>query len=205
MEELIRGAEAHLCAADPRSALADLDLAFLAAPTDPHLRLLRGRALSLLGRAEAALIELNAAISLDPSLAAAWLERGAIHLERSDWLTAEADASRALGLDDAQPRAWRVRGIARYKLGSLVEAAADLKQSLDYKPDDPSAHYWRGLALRDAGDNHAAIVEFDAAIALNERYAEAYVARGKAFSNLGDLSTARSDWAIAAQMLHQSH
>ena len=73
------------------------------------------------------------------------------------------------------------------------------------EPDDPSAHYWRGLALRDAGDNHAALAAFDAAIRLNERYTEAYVARGKAHSNLGDMAAARSDWAIAAQMLHHSH
>ena len=43
------------------------------------------------------------------------------------------------------------------------------------------------------------------AIALNDRYTEAYVARGKAHSNLGDMVAARSDWAVAAQMLHQSH
>ena len=51
----------------------------------------------------------------------------------------------------------------------------------------------------------AALAAFDAAIRLNERYTEAYVARGKAHSNLGDLAAARSDWAIAAQLLHHSH
>ena len=53
--------------------------------------------------------------------------------------------------------------------------------------------------------NHNAVTEFDAAIRLNDRYAEAYVARGKAHSNLGNMIEARSDWAIAAQMLHHSH
>ena len=204
-EEHVRSAETHLAGGDPRAALADLDLALLAAPDDPYLRLLRSRCLVMLGRTEAALAELDAAIGLDVTIADAWLERAIIHLDRSDWSTAERDSARALALDDTLARAWRTRGIARYRLGSLAEAARDLHRSLTHEPDDPSARYWRGLALRDAGDNHTAIAEFNAAIRLNDRYTEAYVARGKAHANLGDLTAARSDWAIAAQMLHHSH
>ena len=203
--EHVRNAETRLADGDPHAALAYLDIAFLATPDDPVVRWLRGRSLSMLGRRDAALAEIDAAIALNPNLADAWLDRSAIHLERSDWSAAESDASRALELNSSLPCAWRTRGIARYKLGSLVAAAADLNRALDRAPDDPLAHYWRGLARRDAGNNRAAIADFNAAIKLNERYTEAYVARGKAHSNLGDMAAARSDWAIAAQMLHQSH
>ena len=203
--EHVRSAETHLANGDARAALADLDLAFLATPDDPLVHWLRGRCLYMLGRAEAAFAELDAAIALDASMAEAWLDRSALHLDRSDWSAAESDASRALELDDAMPRAWRTRGIARYRLGSLAHAAEDLNRALHSEPGDPSAHYWRGLALRDAGHNRGAVAHFDAAIRLNDRYTEAYVARGKAHSNLGDMAAARSDWAIAAQMLHQSH
>ena len=203
--EHVRNAEKHLANDDPRAALADLDLAFLATPDEPVVRWLRGRSLSMLGRAEAALTELDAAIALAPNIAEAWLDRSVIHLDRSDWPAAETDASQALALNDALARAWRTRGIARYKLGSLVPAAADLDRALDQEPNDPVSHYWYGMARRDAGDNRAAVAYFDAAIRLNDRYTEAYVARGKAHSNLGDMAAARSDWAIAAQMLHQSH
>ena len=203
--EHVRSAEAHLNDGNPRAALVDLDLAFLVEPTDPVLRWLRGRSLSMLGRVETAVTELDAAIALDPNLAGAWLDRSAIHLDRSDWSAAESDCTRALKLDGTLARGWRTRGIARCKLGSLAEAAEDLRQSLDHEPNDPAAHYWRGLALRDAGDHYAAIAEFDAAIGLNDRYAEAYVARGKAHFNLGNTVAARSDWATAAQMLHHSH
>lgn len=203
--EHVRSAKKRLSDGDPRAALAELDLACLAAPADPYPRLLRGRSLIMLGRTEAALAELNAAIALDSTIADAWLQRALLRLERSEWPTAESDSSRALELDDTLARAWRARGIARYRLCSLVESAEDLGRSLDREPDDPSTHYWRGLALRDAGDNHAAVAEFDAAIRLNDRCAVAYVARGKARANLGDMAAARSDWAIAAQMLHHSH
>ena len=205
MTEHVRSAETHLANGDLRAALADLDFAFLAIPDDPIVRWLRDRSLSMLGRVEAALSELDATIALDPNIADAWLDRSTIHLDRSDWSAAESDASRALELDDALHLAWRTRGIARYKLGFLVEAAADLKRALNHEPNDPLAHYWRGLAFRDTGDNRAAVAHFDAAIRLNDRYTEAYVARGKAHSNLGNMAAARSDWAIAAQMLHQSH
>ena len=203
--EHVRNAETHLANGDLRAALADLDLALLATPDDPVVRWLRGRSLSMLGRDEAALVELDAAIDLEPGLVDAWLDRSAIHLDRSVWWAAESDASRALELDAASGSAYRIRGIARYKLASLVAAAEDLNRALQHQPDDPLAHYWHGLALRDAGDNRAAIAHFDAAIRLNDRYTEAYVARGKAHSNLGDMVAARSDWAIAAQMLHHSH
>lgn len=205
VEQHLRNAETYLADGDHRSALADLDLAFLTAPDDPAVRLLRGRTLSMLGRDGAALAELDAAIALDSAMADAWVERATIYLGRSDWLTAESDCSRALELDAGLVRASHLRGIARYRQGSLADAAEDLRRALDREPNDPSAHYWRGLALRDSGDNHAAVAAFDDAIRLNERYAEAYVARGKTHSNLGDMTAARSDWAIAAQMLHHSH
>ncbi len=201
----VQCAEAHLADGDPRTALADLDLGFLATPDDPVVRWLRGRSLSMLGRAEAAKAELDAAIALDPNMTDAWLDRSALHLDRSDWSAAASDCSRALELNGALPRAWRTRGIARYKLGCLAEAAEDLNRALQHQPDDPLAHYWRGLALRDTGNDRAAVAHFDAAIALNDNYTEAYVARGKAHANLRDMVSARSDWAIAAQMLHHSH
>ena len=205
VDQYVHSAKTHLRDGNPGAALADIDLAFLAAPENPAVRLLRGRALSTLGRTEAALVELNGATALDPNLAEAWLERSAIHLGRSDWRAAEADATRALELDPELPGGWSTRGIARYRLGLPREAAEDLNECLIRERDDPSVHYWRGLVLRDMGDNHAAVTEFDAAIRLNDRYAEAYVARGKAYSNLDNMVAARSDWAIAAQMLHHSH
>ncbi len=201
----VQSAEAHLVDGDPHTALADLDLAFLIGQDDPVVRLLRGRTLSMLGRGDAALAELNAALALDPTMADAWLERGTLHLDSSNWSPAESDCSRALELDGTLARAWRSRGIARYKLGSMAEAAEDLNRSLTGDPEDSSAHYWQGMALRDAGHNRNAVAAFDAAIRINDRYVEAYVARGKAHSNLGDMAAARSDWAIAARMLHHSH
>ena len=167
--EHVRNAETHLANDDPRAALADLDLAFLATPDDPVVRWLRGRSLSMLGRAEGALAELDAAITLTPNMAQAWLDRSVIHLDRSDWPAAESDASQALALDDALARAWRTRGIARYKLGYLIDAAADLNRALDQEPNNPVSHYWHGMARRAVGDNRAAITDFDAAIRLNDR------------------------------------
>ena len=90
-------------------------------------------------------------------------------------------------------------------MGKLDDAVGDLSQALALWPGDAECHYRRGLALRDAGHNRRAVSDFTAAIGLHDRFTEAYVARGKAHSNLGDIASARSDWAVAAQMLHQSH
>jgi hypothetical protein len=48
-------------------------------------------------------------------------------------------------------------------------------------------------------------VDFTTAIEMNGRLIGAYVSRGKAFSDIGDMPAARSDWAMAGQLLHQSH
>ena len=69
VEQHLRSAERRLADGDHRGALADLDLAFLVAPDDPAVRLLRGRTLSVLGRTDAALADLGAAIALYPGLA----------------------------------------------------------------------------------------------------------------------------------------
>ena len=123
----------------------------------------------------------------------------------TNWSGAEHDATRALALGCDTFVVWKIRGQARYKLTRLKEARSDLDEAISREPSDPATFYWRGLARRDSGDDRSAVADFDAAIMLNERYAEAYVARGKARANLGEMAEARSDWAIAAQMLHQSH
>ena len=115
------------------------------------------------------------------------------------------EAEGALDLDDGLTDAWRIRGRARYRMGQFEAAAGDFDRAVVLAPRQPEPLYWRGLATRDAGRNGDAIADFTAVIALNDRYTEAYVARGKAYAALGNLTAARSDWAVAAQMLHQSH
>ena len=207
LPDLLRRADAELAGGKPDAARAILDLAYLIAPDDAGIRYRRGRALAMLGRYQAAIAELDAAIAGGGGCADAWLQRGAAQLALAEWTAADADCSQALRLDDGLADAWGIRGRARYRLGRLAEAAADLDRAIALASAGRRSenYYWRGLARRDAGCNREAIGDFTAAITGNDRYTEAYVARGKAYAALGEMGAARSDWAVAAQMLHQSH
>ena len=206
----LQRADDHLGRGYPEAALTELDLAYLIDPDDAGVRYKRGQALAMLGRFAAAVAELDAAVALyaisnDAGNADAWLQRGLAHLALENWAYAAADCSQALQLDASPPEAWQARAQAYYRMGELNAAIADFTAALSRRPADAASLYGRGLVLRDAGRNADAIPDFTAAIALNDRYTVAYVARGKAYAALGQMTAARSDWDMAAQMLHQSH
>ena len=186
-------------------ALSDLDLAAIISPNDASVRTTRAEVLLQLTRWRAAVDDLDVAIRADPTCWKAWTLRGVANSELELWADSESDCSWAITQDHDNAVAWRTRGRSRYRLGKLADSLDDFRRALALAPGDAECLYWSGLALRDLGNHQQAAAAFTAAIGLNARYTEAYVARGKSYAALGDTATARSDWAIAAQMLHQSH
>jgi tetratricopeptide (TPR) repeat protein len=200
-------ARARECLADGKLevALATLDLASLAEPGNAAVRVLRGRVLLRLQRYASAVTELDAAVVIDAANPEEWLTRGLANIGLGEWEAAAADCSRCieLGGDSAELRL--TLGRARYKLGLFAAAEADLSVAVAQSPVDPAGYYWLGLARRDGGKPEQSVSAFTVAIELDPRHTEAYVSRGKAYAAMGDLAAARIDWAVAGQLLHQSH
>jgi tetratricopeptide (TPR) repeat protein len=156
---------ARLALADALFESGDVDAseplyrALVAEPAaEPHARYGVGRVLAARGAHEAALRELDAAISLFPEFGAAWYAKG--FALRS--LRRVAEARVALG------RAQEL--VARWP------AVADpLLASVSALRDDPAAHVRRGRALEARGDVAGAIREHEAALAADPAMAQAHV------------------------------
>jgi len=105
-----------------------------------------------LGRETAAIVALDAASRLDPSLVRAWIARGVAADHQRDWTSAELAYGRALTLDGRSAAALTNRGYSRLLRGRLDEAVSDLSQALVIEPGlAPAANNLR-LARAMLGD-----------------------------------------------------
>ncbi len=97
----------------------------LAGPRAAEPRHLAGRAAIRAGKLQEALVELTAAVELDPRHALAWNARGYVHLLLKQPEKALEDFNRALEIDPDYLNALVNRSEARRRLGDRQGAAAD--------------------------------------------------------------------------------
>ena len=147
---------------------------------EPHARYGLGRVLAARGEHEAALRELDAAISLYPEFGAAWYAKGF--------------ALRSL----RRPEEARVALTRAQELGTRWPAVEDpLMASVSALRDDAVAHLRRGRALEARGDVAGAIREHEAALAANPAMAQAHV-------NLISLYGRQGAWQQAEAHYHEA-
>lgn len=118
---------------------------------------------------------LNRAISIDPSAAQAFFERGMAFFNLDQNVAAAADFDRALSLDTNFPgaRDWRSR--VAESLGDVHRAAEERLKELRAKPDGP--HKGRGVSPQvwaDCASTLMKVGEHDAARQLLDEYFDAY-------------------------------
>jgi tetratricopeptide (TPR) repeat protein len=86
-------------------------------------------------RYDAAILDLNEAIRLDPKIATAYGLRAEIHYHRNDFNQAIADATEAIRLDPTSTAAPCIRGWAHKEKGEFDAAIADLSEAIRLDPD----------------------------------------------------------------------
>lgn len=123
-----------------------------------EIYLCRGQALAALGRWQAAIESINAALEIEPYLAAAYLERGNIQLERRNIEGAVNDYTMAIHIEPEFDEAYFSRALAYEERKRYADAEADLTRALDLNPNLLAAYEARGRA-------RAAQFKFDDAIA----------------------------------------
>lgn len=121
------------------------------APAPAARKLEEGRKLSRAGDLPAAIAAFDAALELDPNLAAAYSERGYARLRAGDHAAARTDCEKALGLE-TKPS---FKAAVWYNLGLLAEAQK--------QPDEARAAYLKSQALRETKQVKAALEALDAA------------------------------------------
>ncbi len=118
----------------------------------------RGEALAALGRMDAAIESISAALTIEPYLAAAYLARGNIRNEQREFDLAINDYTMAIHIEPDFDEAYYRRALAYEERKRYADAEADLTRTLDLNPKALGAYEARGRM-------RAAQFKFDDAIA----------------------------------------
>jgi tetratricopeptide (TPR) repeat protein len=160
-------AEACLCLRRPADALAEMDKALAAAPSEDGGQVLAWRgALDLwMGRYDEALARLEEACALDAQCAFCWRAAALLKLGRKAEALARLDETLARFPRDFEAYVWR--GEAKRELGLHAEALKDLnEESLANKKREPPIWLWalvnRALVKAALGDEAGLRADFAA-------------------------------------------
>jgi tetratricopeptide (TPR) repeat protein len=163
----------------------------------------RGNAKSDLGQKQAAIVDYNLAIALNPEYANTYNNRGNVKAELGDKQAAIVDYNRAIALNPEYVMAYYNRGNTKSELGDVQAAIVDYDRAIALNPQLANAYYNRGNAKAELSEDRAAIIDYDRAISLNPQLTNAYYHRGNIRSNLGDKQGAITDLKTAAELFRQ--
>lgn len=104
------------------------------------------------------------------------VNRGIVHLNRSNLRAANADFDAALALDPREPEAWLNKAISYVRIGQTADALPMVQKAIDLKTRRPAiAYYVRALVLEDSGNIAAAYRDLMLAQSLEPKFKAAAV------------------------------
>jgi tetratricopeptide (TPR) repeat protein len=181
-------------------ALWDHTLACTSNNTTAHNNL--GVFLAQQGEPDAAIVQYQKALAIDPGYAMAYCNLGnALSLKKENLAGAIAAFRKALALQPALVEARNNLGLALVKNGQAEEALAEYRKGLEINPDSAEIHNNLGNALASKTHLAEAIAQYRKALELNPDYAEAHynLANSLALSN-GNLEDAVAHFHKALQI-----
>jgi Tfp pilus assembly protein PilF len=186
-------------AQDPRAAIAALERAVAADPTDPDRLNRLGGAYLASGDAAAAVERFRRVTALVPESPDAHFNLAVALHAKGDLAAAEHRYRATLAIDDRIPDAHNNLGLVRFALGHADDAIASYERALALRPDFPEAHHNLGVAHQQAGDLEAAVACFDRALGLRPAFPDAHNHRGNALVDLGRVDDGRRAYLAALQ------
>lgn len=148
-----------------------------------------------------AIADYDRAISIDPKLADAYLNRGKAKRAGGDLDGAIADYETVAELDQAMvfnnhdiTQAYLNRGYIRSNHMDLDGALADFDKAIKLDPNDADAYFKRGRAFLIVGNAKFAIADFDRSISIDDRNPLVYAERGYARQTQGQDGEAQKDF-----------
>ena len=164
----------------------------------------RGQAYLEGGMYDAAMLDLNRAIALDPSFGNAYNNRGNIYLMRGDFVKAIAEYQNALNTGTvyvlAVSKLLYNIGTAYMGLGEIRKAIEFFDRAIAENSNESSYFYNRGLAHTKLNDAKNTLADYDRAIALNPSYVKALNNRGVVHEQSGDLDKALADFNMCLSL-----
>lgn len=162
----------------------------------------RGFMRAVLGDADAALADLNQALTRSPT-PEVYKARAALRTRLGDHAGAVQDYDRALEQDSEDAEAYRGRAEAYRMISAYPAAEYNYTQALAFNPTDGLVYRRRGELRMGTGNLEGALEDFTEAIALRPDDPEAYYGRAIARSQLGDSEGAREDFQFAGELFLQ--
>lgn len=130
------------------------------------------------GQLDSALVKVDQAIALDPSMAKAFKLRGDVHQHNREWDAAMEDYRSSEKLDNTDPRLYVSRSALHITEGNAKGGLRDADKALTLDPKDADAWYNRGWALFQGGDQDAALKSVRKALDFEPQFPEALYLSG---------------------------
>lgn len=167
----------------------------------------RARGRGKLKQFDAALVDINEAIRLQPNDADFLTNRGVIFLEMGELDRAVQDYSDAIRMNPNDYKAYFNRATDRRDKNEIDEALDDLSAALKINPKYASAFRLRASILEDRGQFDAALRDVSEALRLDPKDARAINLRGLILEGKGSLDDAVRDYtqAIALDSMYAGY
>ncbi|PZW20738.1 serine/threonine protein kinase [Thermosporothrix hazakensis] len=152
------------------------------------------------GRYKKALAICEQALQLDPTLAAAYTNKGVSLNGLGRRQEALVAYEQAIQLDPAFPTNYTNKASVLHLMGRLEDALAACEQALQLDPNNALTHYSKGVILADLGLYTSALIAFDKALQLDPTFSLALTNKGSALFLLGRYEEALVTYTQALQL-----
>ncbi|HEX7833488.1 MAG TPA: tetratricopeptide repeat protein [Thermoanaerobaculia bacterium] len=125
------------------------------------------------GNFDAAIAELDQAITLNPKLSALYFNRGVMHYRKEDAKKAVADFTEAIRLDPTDLQPLVNRAIVAFDGDDYAHALADMDAAIKLSPKTPMLFTYRAKIQLGAGNAERAIADFKQVLKLDPANEEA--------------------------------
>ena len=163
-------------------------------------KLEKGNKLRELKKYREAIAGYDDAINFDPTLAAAYNNRGLCYNNLREYNRAIADFNKAIELDPKYAAAYSNRGWAHIDLERYDLAMADLNEALKLNSKCAPAYYNRGLVYLRLNEYERALADYNKTLEYDPNSSAAYNNRGWAYYNLKKYSRAIADYTKAIEL-----
>ena len=167
-----------------------------------ELYALLGDANAQQGDFDAALVEYQRAVQLNPKILGANLAAALVLIRKGNLVDAEQHLRAELAANPSETRARYHLAYVLEREGKKDDAALLLKELLKQTPEHPNARYLLGRILLDQGDAAGAVEQLEASIRLAPEEARVHYQLGRAYQKLGRTDDAKKQFALFQQLKH---
>lgn len=181
---------------DYEKALIELDKAIKLAPSKPlteKIYLAKGKAYGELNLINKAIESYSFVVTLNPQSSVAYLKRGILNCNNSNYLDGIKDFSSFIDLNPNKSNGYFNRGWAKDAIHDYKGALEDFTACIQIDPEDASCFYNRGCMKTKLFDYSGSILDYTQAIRLEQNDEKIYFNRAQSYKFMFNYNLALAD------------